>query len=467
MNKKLLLSKYVFLDIIAAILVWGLFMVFRRVVNDSRLFSDVSIFIPNYNYYSTFLLFPLLCIIVYALSGFYVNPIKQSKIYTIFPTIISSAIISIIIFFVLLIDDIVVDYTFYYKSLLVLFALLFVITFLFRTLLIVDIRKKFKKKIWSINTIIIGTGKTAANVANEISKKSIYNQIVGFIKVDASEKEVEKEKILGNMLQIKKIIDENNVKDIIIALDQADETRLFEFINKLFEFDVEIHFVPRLYEIITGKAKIDKYGLLPFVSVSKPAMSDWQLSVKRAFDILFSLFSIVLLSPLMLYFGILIKYGSKGPVFFKQERIGRFGKPFYILKFRTMYENAENGTPRLSNPTDDRVTKVGTVLRKYRLDEIPQFFNVFKGEMSLVGPRPERKYFIDQIVKEAPFYFLIYKIRPGLTSWGPIKIGYSDTIDKMIERLNYDILYMENMSLTTDLKILVFTLEVLFRGKGM
>lgn len=158
---------------------------------------------------------------------------------------------------------------------------------------------------------------------------------------------------------------------------------------------------------------------------------------------------------------------SPGPVFYKQERIGRFGKPFNILKFRTMYLNSEKGTPKLSSENDNRVTPLGKMLRKYRIDEIPQFWNILKGDMSLVGPRPERKFYIDQIVEQAPYYCLIYKIRPGLTSWGPIKIGYSDTIEKMIERLNYDIIYMDNMSLLNDLKILIYTIEIIFKGKGV
>ena len=162
-----------------------------------------------------------------------------------------------------------------------------------------------------------------------------------------------------------------------------------------------------------------------------------------------------------------IKMDSPGPVFYKQERIGRFGKPFNILKFRTMYLNSEKGTPKLSSENDNRVTPLGKMLRKYRIDEIPQFWNILKGDMSLVGPRPERKFYIDQIVEQAPYYCLIYKIRPGLTSWGPIKIGYSDTIEKMIERLNYDIIYMDNMSLLNDLKILIYTIEIIFKGKGV
>jgi lipopolysaccharide/colanic/teichoic acid biosynthesis glycosyltransferase len=132
-----------------------------------------------------------------------------------------------------------------------------------------------------------------------------------------------------------------------------------------------------------------------------------------------------------------------------------------------MYQNAETGTPKLSSATDERVTRIGKILRKYRIDELPQFWNILIGEMSVVGPRPERKYYINQIIEDAPYYCLLYKIRPGLTSWGPIKIGYSDTIEKMVERLNYDIIYMEDMSLLNDLQIMILTIEILFKGKGV
>jgi lipopolysaccharide/colanic/teichoic acid biosynthesis glycosyltransferase len=196
-------------------------------------------------------------------------------------------------------------------------------------------------------------------------------------------------------------------------------------------------------------------------------MPDWQIATKRVFDIAFSTLMLILLLPVFLYFAIAIKLDSKGPVFYLQERIGRYGKAFNILKFRTMYQNAENGTPKLSSATDERVTRIGKILRKYRIDELPQFWNILIGEMSVVGPRPERKYYINQIIEDAPYYCLLYKIRPGLTSWGPIKIGYSDTIEKMVERLNYDIIYMEDMSLLNDLQIMILTIEILFKGKGV
>jgi lipopolysaccharide/colanic/teichoic acid biosynthesis glycosyltransferase len=196
-------------------------------------------------------------------------------------------------------------------------------------------------------------------------------------------------------------------------------------------------------------------------------MPDWQIATKRVFDIAFSTLMLILLLPVFLYFAIAIKFDSKGPVFYLQERIGRYGKAFNILKFRTMYQNAETGTPKLSSATDERVTRIGKILRKYRIDELPQFWNILIGEMSVVGPRPERKYYINQIIEDAPYYCLLYKIRPGLTSWGPIKIGYSDTIEKMVERLNYDIIYMEDMSLLNDLQIMILTIEILFKGKGV
>ena len=269
------------------------------------------------------------------------------------------------------------------------------------------------------------------------------------------------------MANIENIIHENTIEEAIIALDNPDEQKLFNYINSLYRYNIDIRFTPRLYEILTGSARMGSMGINPLVSITYINMSDWEISVKRFFDITVSFIALLCLMPLFVFFAIKIKKDSKGPVFYKQERIGHLGKTFHIIKFRTMYQGAENGTPKLSSATDDRITPVGRILRKYRIDELPQFYNILKGEMSIVGPRPERRFYINQIIEEAPYYCLLYKIRPGLTSWGPIKIGYSDTIEKMIERLNYDIIYMENMSLLNDLKIMFLTIEIIFKGKGV
>lgn len=467
MNKKELIFKYVFFDILAAVVVWVLFMIFRRVVNDGEIFSDISVFVPNFNYYTNLFLFPVLCVFIHYLSGYYVNPIKESKLMEVLKTFISSAIISVVIFFVLLLDDVVVSYQNYYYSLAILFGLLFIITITFRMLQSASIRSYFRKKKWTINTLIVGTGDNAKRISKEISKTSYFNTVVGFIKADAQEKDIETEKIVGSLFEVGKVIENMNVKEVIVALDDASEQRIFDIINKLFQYNVDIQFTPRLYEILTGKVRIQKYGLNPLVSVTQPTMTDWELCVKRTIDIFLSSISLVILSPLLIYFYFAIKLDSKGPAIFQQERIGLHGKPFQMLKFRTMRVGAEKGTPKLSSPDDERITKIGRVLRMYRLDEIPQFINVIRGDMSIVGPRPERKFYIDQIIQVAPYYCLLYRIRPGLTSWGPIKIGYSDTLDKMIERLNYDIVYMENMNLLTDMKITLSTLEIVFGGKGV
>ena len=158
---------------------------------------------------------------------------------------------------------------------------------------------------------------------------------------------------------------------------------------------------------------------------------------------------------------------SKGPVFYSHERIGKYGKPFTIFKFRSMYLESEKNGPALSSKYDTRITKFGRFMRKSRLDELPQFYNVLIGDMSLVGPRPERQFFIDQIVKQAPHFTHLHKVRPGITSWGQVKFGYAENVEEMIQRLKYDIIYIENMSLYVDIKILIYTIKIIFKGQGI
>lgn len=451
---------------LAALIVWFAFVVFRKAINNIEVFNTIRILIPRFDYLSSLILFPFCCVFVYYLSGFYLNIIKKTKLNLIFTTLTSSIIMSMSVFFVLKLGDVFISFKYFYFSMFVLFSLLFFITLFFRSIIFKQIENNFKIKKWTLNTLIIGTGENAKKIASDIEKYSPINTLVGFVSTN-QQVVVPKEMILGNMLQIGSIIEKYNIQECNVILDKSDDYHVFTIINSLFKFNIDIQFTPRLYEILTGSAKINKLEMSPLVSITDSSMSDWEASLKRFLDILISFISLILLSPFFIYFAIRIKKDSKGSVFYKQERIGRFGLPFKIVKFRTMYTNSENGVPKLSSADDERITPFGRILRKYRFDEMPQFWNILKGDMSIVGPRPERRYYINQIIEEAPYYCLLYKIRPGLTSWGPIKIGYSDSVEKMVERLNFDIIYMENMSLFTDFKILIYTIEIIFNGKGV
>lgn len=467
MDKHKLLVKFITLDLLAALIVWLLFMIFRKTVVDTQIFSNVPIFVPNYDFVSGFIFYPISSVFVHALSGFYRRPERQSKTIAVFTTLVSSLIISIAIFFVLMLDDIVISYVYYYYSLLVLLGLMFVITLTFRMVLYRQLRMEYRTKRRTINTIIIGTGKKAVLMAKEITENAPEYTLVGFIFVENQPVEIPRDSIVGYINGVGDVIAKYGIKDIIISLDDTDEHQLFRLINTMYSYDVDIRFTPRLYEILTGGSRIHLMGGSPLITITNLNMPDWQFSVKRFFDIVFSLVLIILLLPLMIFFAIRVKLDSPGPVFYLQDRVGYQGKTFRIVKFRTMYDGSENGIPQLSSANDERITPIGRFLRKYRIDELPQLWNILKGDMSVVGPRPERRFFIDQIIEKAPHYCLLYKIRPGLTSWGPIRIGYSDTVDKMIERLNYDIIYLDNMSLMNDFKILLLTVEIIIKGKGV
>lgn len=412
---------YLIADIISAEMVWLCFLWFRWLVYDGKVFGVDTVLIPSFSFYPPLIAYPVVCICVYYLSGYYLRPFRRRLSAEFFKTLISAVIIGLIFFFIIIIDDQVESYQRYVVSLMVLIGLQFVLSYFPRLCITLVTRsRRSPLRVYTIRSL-------------------------------AEAKRMQR----------------GAVDEVIVDLPKTHSERtLYEIINILYPLDVAISVVPRVYDMLTGAARIGEIEGQPLVRITDHKMSDSALCIKRAFDIVASLLAMLFLSPIYLLLSVLVAVTSHGPVIYCQERIGLHGKPFRILKFRTMYLNSEPDTPLLSRDNDPRITPVGHFMRKYRLDELPQMWNIFRGDMSIVGPRPERGYFIDQIVKEAPYYCLLYKIRPGLTSWGPIKVGYTDTIEKMVDRLNYDIMYMENMSIQLDLKILFFTIRVICDGKG-
>lgn len=412
---------YLVADIISAEMVWLCFLWFRWLVYDGKVFGVDTVLIPSFSFYPPLIAYPVVCICVYYLSGYYLRPFRRRLSAEFFKTLISAVIIGLIFFFIIIIDDQVESYQRYVVSLMVLIGLQFVLSYFPRLCITLVTRsRRSPLRVYTIRSL-------------------------------AEAKRMQR----------------GAVDEVIVDLPKTHSERtLYEIINILYPLDIAISVVPRVYDMLTGAARIGEIKGQPLVRITDHKMSDSALCIKRAFDIVASLLAMMFLSPIYLLLSVLVAVTSHGPVIYCQERIGLHGKPFRILKFRTMYLNSEPDTPLLSRDNDPRITPVGHFMRKYRLDELPQMWNIFRGDMSIVGPRPERGYFIDQIVKEAPYYCLLYKIRPGLTSWGPIKVGYTDTIEKMVDRLNYDIMYMENMSIQLDLKILFFTIRVICDGKG-
>jgi len=195
-------------------------------------------------------------------------------------------------------------------------------------------------------------------------------------------------------------------------------------------------------------------------------MQDWQKIIKRILDILMALAGLLCLSPLLLFCAIKVKLSSRGPVLYLQERIGFKGKAFTIYKFRSMYHHAEKDGPALSSDHDPRITPWGRTMRKWRLDELPQLWNILKGQMSMVGPRPERRFYIDQILKQSPDFNRLLEVKPGLTSWGMVEFGYAENTGEMLTRMKYDLMYVDNLSLSLDFRILFLTLQIILLGKG-
>lgn len=464
-NNLLHTIKYITLDLISASSAWLIFLYYRTVymengqtffMNEERIFGLLSI--------------NLLWFIFYLLSGSYSNIYRKSRLKELFQIFIITIIGVTIIFFAILLDDFIVSYKQYYSSFLALFCIHFGLTSLLRFLLTSYTARKVHKKIMGFNTLIIGDNEKAIQLYHDLEneQKSSGHILKGFVSVENKKQYKLEEHIphLGDCNQIKNIIEKYQLEDVIIAIESSEHSKIENILNLLENIDVFIKIIPDVYDILSGTVKMNSILGTPLIEINHKLQTPSELLLKNTIDIVLSFVIILAFSPIYLVCAILVKLSSEGPIIYKQKRLGQYGKEFNIYKFRSMYTDAEKHGPQLSSKTDSRVTAWGRIMRKIRLDETPQFFNVLLGDMSFVGPRPERDFFAKQILERAPHYKHIYKVKPGITSWGMVKYGYAENVDEMLERLKYDVLYIENMSLLIDLKIMIHTILIILEGRG-
>lgn len=466
MEKSRQTGKYILSDFVSASVAWLLFNGLRYV--EVAVYEGASTF-GNYLTYTQVikgqLTLPFFWLALYFFSGYYNKPFGKSRLTELFSTFLTSLIGVTFIFFVVVLNDLPRSFEIYYELFFALFGLHFCLTYLPRLLITQSGLRKIKSREWAMQVLVIGAGDRACQIARDLYQMGY--EIAGFVvDEDGVSIKVEQAKVLGRIEDLPHLMESGQIDEIVLAVETRDNKKLLSILYSLYRYKRPIKVLADKLSMLS-KVKIKTIRGIPLVDVTDNNFSSVEKNIKWFLDKFLSTVVLVLLSPLYAYIAWRVKRDSQGPVFFRQERIGLMGKPFIMYKFRTMYLGAEERGPLLSHEHDARITPFGHTMRKYRLDELPQFWNVLKGDMSIVGPRPERKYFIDEIVKTAPYYYLLHNVRPGITSLGMVKYGYAGDVGKMIERLEYDILYYENMSLAMDLTILIYTVKTVITGKGI
>ena len=467
--KRNAIRQLILLDYLSAALAWFFLWLYRQHFLTRLSYLDTLRLFHLRDFVNTLVVVPLCWLVAYILSGTYFDLYRKSRLNEINRTLISCIIGCILIAMVVFAND-SSDYSYFINEFGHYLLIHTVCALVFRLFILYRVKVNLSSGKEGFKTLIIGGNQQAINIYKQVNEnpKVLGNIFLGFIysSKEASNGMSKYLPQLGDLSQLEEIIDRHNIEEVIVAVDSSEHHLLENIVTRLCYRPVVVKVLPDYYDIISGSVKTSNVYDAVLIHIHPDLMPDWQRVWKRVIDILVSVAALVFLLPLLVLTAIMVILSSRGPIIYMQERIGRFGRPFYIYKFRSMYLEAENTGPALSSKLDPRITPWGRFMRKWRIDELPQFINIIKGDMSLVGPRPERKHYIDIISGSHAHYKYLHKVKPGLTSWGMVQFGYAENVEEMIERMKYDLLYIENCSLALDVKIILYTFMVILQGRG-
>lgn len=420
--------------------------------------SSASFLIPLFAIY-------LYWLVIFSFAGLYQHWFVRSRFDEFSSVFKAVSFGCFILFFVIFIDDTISNTKAISRFLILIYWGLMILSVGSGRILIRSFQMNLLEKgIGLRNTLIVGSGKRALEL-NELVKKfpQLGYKIFGFVRTSNVNQKISS---IGRIEDLESIILKNSITEVLIALETSEKDKLFDVIRYCPPARVNLKILPDTYEIVSGLAKTNQLYGIPLIEVMPEIMPYGSKLFKRIIDILISGMFLVLMLPVFIIIALLIKSTSKGPVFYTQQRVGRNGKIFNMYKFRSMYKDSEEYGPEWAGESDPRITKVGKVIRKIYIDETPQFFNVLRNDMSIVGPRPERPFFVEKLRAEIPYYYKRLSVKPGITGWAQIKHKYDASLDDVKEKLKYDFYYIENMSLKLDFKILINTFIVIIFMKG-